>query len=178
MPVRAHVLKFLTYYLGPNYFLSEADQFGAYLYSQMRRPREDARRDHVLESYESKWRVHFGCLSPKKHGLRLSGKTVQQFDHFINCILEAELIGYVALNVRFGNKIKYAIEEYMAERNISEEDIAFETLYKRYQRDCSEKKAKKKPLVAAGRPAAEVRQQLLRMPLPTPAASATSAAAY
>jgi hypothetical protein len=45
IPVEPHVLKFLQYYLGDHYFFSESDQFGAYLYSQLRRPMEDARRD-------------------------------------------------------------------------------------------------------------------------------------
>jgi hypothetical protein len=171
------VLKFLQFYLGTHYTLSENDQFGAYLYSQMRRPMQDARRDHVLESYQGKWQVHFGSLSPKKHGLRLTGKGVQRFDDFVNRILEVEMIGYVSLAVRFGNKIKYAILEYMAERSILEEDIPYETLYKRYQRDSQERQVAKKLAALRGpvRSDKEVRKQLLRVPLPAPVAGRLSA---
>ena len=170
VPVQLHVLKFLQFYLGTHYVLSENDQFGAYLYSQLRRPMQDARRDHVLETYVGRWEVHYGALSPKKHGLRLTGKGAQKFNDWVNGLMEVEMIGFVNYAARYGNKIKYAIEEYMAERGISEEDIKYETLYKRYQRDIHERKATKKSraIIVAGRSDKDVRKQLMQMPLPTP----------
>lgn len=177
IPVEPHVLKFLQFYLGAHYLFSESDQFGAYLYSQMRRPMEDARRDHVLQTYTGRWQVYYGSLSPKKHGLRLTGKGAQMFNDWVNGIMEVEMIGFVNYARRYGNKIKYAIEEYMAERGITEDDIKYETLYKRYQRDCEEQKATKKTkaILTAGRTDKQVRQQLARLPLPQPAAARLSA---
>jgi hypothetical protein len=172
VPVEPHVLKFLHYYLGEHYTLSESDPFGAYLYSQLRRPLQDARRDHVLETYTGRWRVHFGGLSAQKHGLRLTGKGANKFNDWVNAVLDTEMIGFVNYGLRYHNKIKYSIQEYMAERNILEEDIPYETLYKRYQRDKQQKGATKKKtsLLRPGRSDKEVRADLLRVPLPTPPA--------
>jgi hypothetical protein len=177
IPVRPHVLKFLTFYLGAHYVLSENDQFGAYLYSQLRRPLQDARRDHVLESYAGKWRVDLGALDAKKHGLRLTGKGAQKFNDWVDSVLDTEMMGFVALHVRFGNKIKYAIEEYMRERDIREEDISYETLYKRYQRDAGTRSATRKlqAITRPGRADQAVRRDLGRLPLPTPPAARPAA---
>lgn len=172
IPVRPHVLKFLTFYLGAHYVLSEDDQFGAYLYSQLRRPLQDARRDHVLESYGAKWRVALGAIDAKKNGLRLTGKGAQMFNDWVDSLLDTEMMGFVALHVEFGNKIKYAIERYMRERDIQEEDIQYETLYKRYQRAAGTRQAKHKlrAITRTGRPDQDVRRDLARLPLPTPPA--------
>ena len=171
------MLKFLQHYLGEHYVFSENDQFGAYLYSQLRRPMEDARRDHVLETYKGRWQVHYGALSPKKNGLRLTGKGAQKFNDWVNEVMEVELIGFVNYARKYGNKIKHAIEEYMRERGITEDDVKYETLYKRYQRDCQEKQATKKAraILTAGRSDKQVRQQLLHVPLPTPPGTRVSA---
>lgn len=176
VPVRPHVLKFLQHYLGEHYFLSDDDQFGMYLFALMRRPRRDARRDHVLEAYQGKWRVHYGSVPAKKLGLHLTGKVVQKFDKFVDDILKHELVGHVNCEVKYGNKIKYAIEEFLSERGMSEDDVQVETLYKHYQRKSNERKAKKKQgVVRPGRPEAEVRKDLRRLPLPVPAAGGAAA---
>jgi len=172
VPVRPHVLKFLQFYLGEHYFLSEDDQFGSYLFAQMRRPRRDARRDHVLESYPAKWRVYYGSVNAKKQGLRLTGKVVQKFDKWVDDVMKTEMVGYVNCEVKYGNKIKYAIEEYLTEHGMSEDDVQVETLYKHYQRKSNERKKKKKEgVVRPGRPEAELRKDLSRLPLPVPAAA-------
>ncbi|WP_201980386.1 hypothetical protein [Hymenobacter rubidus] len=177
IPVRPHVLKFLHFYLGEQYVLSENDQFGAYLYSQLRRPLQDARRDHVLETYGAKWRVQLGALDAKKHGLRLTGKGAQKFNDWVDAVLDTEMMGFVSLHVQFGNKIKYAIEQYMHERLIGEEDIQYETLYKRYQRDAGVRQATKKlkRITRPGRADQNVRRDLARRPLPTPPAARPAA---
>jgi hypothetical protein len=177
IPVQPHVLKFLHFYLGEHYVLSENDQFGAYLYSQLRRPRQDARRDHVLESYGAKWRVGLDAQDAKKNGLRLTGKAAQMFNDWVDSVLDTEMMGFVSLHVRFGNKIKYAIEEYVNERGIREEDISYETLYMRYQRASGERKAtqKLKAITRPGRADKDVRRDLGRLPLPTPAAARPAA---
>ena len=177
IPVQPHVLKFLQYYLGEHYVLSENDQFGAYLYSQLRRPLQDARRDHVLESYGAKWRVSLDALDAQKHGLRLTGKAAQMFNDWVDSVFNTEMMGFVSLHVKFGNKIKYAIEEYVKERGIREEDILCETLYKRYQRASGERKAtqKLKAITRPGRSDKDVRRDLGRVPLPAPAAARPAA---
>ena len=177
VPVQPHVLKFLHFYLGEHYVLTENDQFGAYLYSQLRRPMQDARRDHVLESYSAKWRVSLDALNAQKHGLRLTGKAAQMFNDWVDSVLGTEMMGFVNLHVKFGNKIKHAIEEYVNERGIREEDIPYETLYKRYQRAAGERKAalKLKAITRPGRSDKEVRRDLSRLPLPTPAAARPAA---
>ncbi|MDO7876011.1 hypothetical protein Q5H93_14805 [Hymenobacter sp. ASUV-10] len=164
------MLKFLQFYLGEHYFLSEDDQFGSYLFAQMRRPRRDARRDHVLEGYAGQWRVYYGAVPAKKLGLRLTGKVVQKFNKWVDGVMKTEMVGYINCEVKHGNKIKYAIEEYLTEHGMSEEDVQVETLYKHYQRKSNKRKAKKKEgVVRPGRPEAELRKDLRRLPLPVPA---------
>jgi hypothetical protein len=143
----------------------------------MRRPTEDGRRDHVLETYQSKWRVYYGSLSPAKHGLRLTGKAVHSFNKFVDGVLKTEMCGYVDLALGYEQKIKFAISEFMRLRNITEDDIQYETLYKHYQRTSQERKASKKraSILRSDRPLAEVKQAVLKMPLPTPPAQAAVA---
>ena len=177
VPVRPHVLKFLQFYLGEKYYLSENDQFGTYLFSQLRRPMRDARRNHVLEGYKGKWKVHFGAISPKKLGLRLTGKGAQMFDKWVDSVMKTEMVGYVDLAQRYGDKIKYAIESYMGERGLREEDIQYETLYKHYQRNSQLRKATKKRVATLrpGRTDEQVQRELRRVPLPMPAAARPAA---
>lgn len=138
VPVRPHVLLYLEFHLGKGYVLSENDHFGLYLYSQLRRPVTDARRDHVLEEYAGRFEVHYGSFDPLKHGLRLTGFGTYKFNKFVHELIMAELHAWVDMGVGHGNKIKHCIQTFQAKYGLREEDQAYETLYKSYQRfdDC------------------------------------------
>lgn len=132
------MLKYLDYHLGKGYILSENDHFGIYLYSQLRRPVQDARRDHVLEEYPGRFGLHYGSFDPLKHGLRLTGYGAYKFNKFVHELLMAELHAWVDMGVDHGNKINYCIQAFQRKYDLREEDQAYETLYKSYQRfdDC------------------------------------------
>ena len=145
VPVRPHVLKYLHKHLGSIYFLSESDPFGLFLFHLLRKPITEARRDHVLTSYPTKWSVGLGAYEFAKKGFRpLSGKAVHQFNVFVHELVMNELCAYVELATDHGQQAKFSIEGFMLKYNFAEEDIQFDTLKKTWSRYLAQRKAGKK----------------------------------
>lgn len=185
VPVRPHVLKYLRFHLGERYFLSVSDHFGLLLFQLLRRPMTDARRDDVLEKYKGKFEVHFGSYDPDKYGLHaLTGNTVYQFNTFAHELIRSELHAWVDMATDHGNSVKYSIETFMLKYDFREEDIAFDTLLKSWQRFFEDRKKKKKraPGLTPRRQLKQLMKDLKAVPLgvlpgvgPGPASAAAPA---
>ena len=78
------MLKYLQFHLGECYFLSESDHIGLFLFHLLRRPLTDARRDHVLEDYESTWHVGLGSYGERWGLQEPTGKSVYQLNSFVH----------------------------------------------------------------------------------------------
>lgn len=149
IPVKPHVLKFLHLYLGTAYTLSESDPYGLFLFHLLRRPVTDKRKDEIVAKYSARFVVDFGPYSPQQYGLKnLTGKTIYQFNKFVQGIIQHELHSYVDVTTDYGNQVKYAIECFMRKYGFEESDIAYDTLLKSYQRFADERKATKKKALA------------------------------
>ena len=175
IPVRPHVLKYLHTHLGPGYCLSESDHFGLLLFQLLRRPLTDARRDEVLTKYQGRFTVHLGAYGSGKFGLReLTGKTVYQFNNFVHELVRAELHAWVDMATDHGNAVTYAIEGFMQKYDFGEEDIAFDTLLKSWQRFAEGRRAKKKraPHLTPRRALKQLEKDLRSLPLPGQPAAA------
>lgn len=145
IPVKPHVLKYLEFYLGADYTLSESDPYGLFLFHLMRRPLTDKRKDELVAKYPSRFVMDFGPYSPQQYGLKnLTGKTVYQFNNFVHGIIRQDMLNYVDVATDYDNTVKHAIESFMAKYGFEETDIAYDTLLKAYQRYCEERKASKK----------------------------------
>jgi hypothetical protein len=109
----------------------------------------DARRDHVLEDYESRWHVALGSYGNGKWGFKdPTGKSVYQLNSFVHALVLSELHAFVELAVDHGQQAKFAIEGFMAKYGFKEEDIQFDALKKSWQRYVAERQAKKKKVVS------------------------------
>ena len=168
VPVRPYVLKFLHFHLGKCYFLSESDPFGLLLYHLLRRPVQDARRDHVLKKYKSVWEVDLGSYAGKKGIGDLTGKSVYDINKVAHRMLLAEMHQFVEQAVDHGQQAKFALEGFMLKLDLCEEDIKFDTLQKSWTRYVKEKKAsKKKTHSLTGRTALrDLKKGVLQVPLP------------
>lgn len=144
VPLRPYILKFLQFHLGKHYFLSEADVFGLLLYHLLRRPLVDARRDHVLRSYQARWEVELGHYGEKKGLRELTGKSVYDFNKVVHRMVLSEMQQYVENAVDHGQLAKFAIEGFMLKFDLAEEDIQFATLQKCWTRYSKEKKRSKR----------------------------------
>jgi hypothetical protein len=148
VPVRPYVLKFLNYHLGKCYFLSESDPFGLLLYHLLRRPKKDARRDHVLRNYKERWEVDLNSYAGKKGIGDLTGKSVYDFNKMAHRMLFSEMHQFVEQALDHGQQAKFAIEGFMLKFELGEEDIQFATLQKSWTRYAKERKATKKKTVS------------------------------
>lgn len=168
VPVRPYVLKFLHFHLGKCYFLSESDPFGLLLYHLLRRPVQDARRDHLLKKYKATWEVDLASYAGRKGIGELTGKSVYDLNKMAHRLLHSELHQYVEQAVDHGQQAKFAIEGFMLKLDLREEDIQFDTLQKSWTRYSKEKKAsKKKTHSLTGRTALrELKKGVLQVPLP------------
>ena len=168
VPVRPYVLKFLHYHLGKCYLLSESDPFGLLLYHLLRRPVQDARRDHVLKQYKATWDVDLHSYAGKKGIGELTGKSVLDINKVAHRMLLAELHQFVEQAVDHGQQAKYAIEGFMLKLDLREEDIKFDTLQKSWTRYVKEKRgSRKKTHSLTGRTALkELKKAVQQAPLP------------
>jgi hypothetical protein len=147
IPVRPHLVKFLQYHLGENYFLSVSDPYGILLFQLMRRPVHDARKDDVLEKYAGTFTVNLGTYA-EKHGLQgLTSKGVYEFNNFAHELMRADLHGFVDVTTEHNHIERYAVEQFMAKYGFEEADIQFETLLKSWRRFAAERRGKRKRTV-------------------------------
>jgi hypothetical protein len=177
IPVRRHLVKFLRYHLGENYFLSTSDAYGILLFQLLRRPVTDARRDDVLADYKQTFTVNLGTYAGK-HGLKgLTGKTVYEFNNFAHEIMRADLHSFVDLATDHGQMEKYAVEQFMAKYDFEEEDIKYETLLKSWRRFVGERKARKKraPHLTPTRQLRDLKKALQALPAAVPASARPAA---
>lgn len=128
--------------------LSESDPFGLLLYHLLRRPVQDARRDHVLRNYKAKWEVDLHSYAGKKGIGDLTGKSVYDFNKMAHRLLFSEMHQFVEQALDHGQQAKFAIEGFMLKFDLGEEDIQFATLQKSWTRYAKEKKATKKKTVS------------------------------
>lgn len=143
------MLKYLQFHLGESYFLSESDHIGLFLFHLLRRPMTDARRDHVLQEYESRWHVALGSYGDGKRGFKdPTGKSVYQLNTFVHALVLGELHAFVELAVDHGQQAKFAIEGFMGKYGFKEEDVQFDALKKSWQRYVGHRQAKKKKVVS------------------------------
>lgn len=148
VPVKPHVLKYLHVHLGSTYQLSESDHFGLFLFQLLRRPLTDSRKDELVAKYTARFAVAWGAYSPHQYGLKnLTGKTVYLFNHFVHELIIAELHAYVEMGTDHGNQTKYCIQCFMLKYGFTDEDIAYDTLNKSWQRFSQEQRQQKKPVV-------------------------------
>ena len=176
IPVKPHILKYLQFYLGAEYNLSESDPYGLMLFGLLRRPITDSRKDELVAKYTGRFEVQYGAYSPQQFGLKnLTGKTVYLFNSFVHSILKQDLHSYVDLMTDMGNQVKYSIECFMRKYDFQETDIAYDTLLKSYQRFVEERKASKKkgPAVTPRKALKELQRNLTRIAAiaPLPAAA-------
>lgn len=168
IPVRPHLIKFLQFHLGDNYFLSTSDPYGILLFQLLRRPVHDARRDDVLVKYTGTFVLHLGTYS-EKHGLRgLTGKTVYEFNNFVHEMMRADLHGFVDVTTEHGHIERFAVEQFMAKYGFEESDIQYETLLKSWRRFAAERKSKKKRSVhlTATRQLKDLKKELRPLAVP------------
>lgn len=149
IPTRPHILKYLHFHLGESYFLSESDHIGLFLFHLLRRPMTDARRDHVMEDYESSWHVGLGSYGNGKWGFKdPTGKSVYQLNQFVHELMLDKFYTWVEVAVDHGQQAKFAIEAFMANYSFLEEDIQYDTLKKSWQRYAAQRRSSKKKVVS------------------------------
>jgi hypothetical protein len=138
------------------------------LYHLLRRPVQDARRDHLLKKYNATWEVDLASYAGKKGLGELTGKSVYDLNKMAHRLLHSELHQYVEQAVDHGQQAKFAIEGFMLKLDLREEDVQFDTLQKSWTRYVKEKKAsKKKTHSLTGRLALkELKKGVLQAPLP------------
>ncbi|MGI4873390.1 MAG: hypothetical protein ACRYFX_19705 [Janthinobacterium lividum] len=173
VPVQPHVLKYLHFHLGEHYFLSVGDQFGLLLFHSLRRPLHDARRDHLLTDYTSRWHVHLGPYGKGRGFHPLTGKTVYELNKIVNDLVHEKMHEYVELAIDHGQQAKFAIEGYMLKYGFQDEDIQFDTLQKSWQRYWAERKKRKRPVASLTGllNLKDLQKQAKKVPLPTQAAT-------
>ncbi len=142
------MLKFLTRHLGQNYQLGNNDIFGRYLFNLLRSPREKREYEDYLDRYTAKFPVRIvPYLVADRACKNCSPLTIVHFNNFAEEIFFKEFHDFVQFRVE-ENQVaaKAAIERFCQRNGFTEDDIAFETLKKNWQRY----KKKEKKRQAAG----------------------------
>jgi len=145
------MLKFLTRHLGEGYKLGNNDIFGRYLFNLLRSPREDRQYDDYLARYTASFPVRIvPYLVADRACKNCSPLTIVHFNNFAEEIFFKEFHDFVQFRVEENLvEAKVAIERFCERNGFTEDDIAYETLKKNWQRY---KKKEKKRQAARNNP--------------------------
>lgn len=158
-PIRPYLLKYLAVHLKlatvaefpvhkvADYLLSKSDRFGFALNQLLRKPAKSARHEGSTAECTARLGVDLRNFNAAYYDLlqgKLSAYVVFQFNDFTDDIFKAELYWWVAQHVERRSTIKDAIRSFMVFYDVSEDDLAFETLKKAVQRNGGLQLRKKK----------------------------------
>ncbi|MGI4865866.1 MAG: hypothetical protein ACRYFZ_18220 [Janthinobacterium lividum] len=161
-PVRPHLLKYLQVHLKltasaadpqqlDDYVLSRADRFGFALNQLLRKPVKSARHEASIEDCTARLGLNLRNFNAPYYDLtqgKLSPYAVFQFSEFVDELFRQELYWWVGQTRQRRGTIKDAIRAFMALYEVSDEDIAYETLRRDVHRNGAvpalQRKAKKK----------------------------------
>ncbi|TPG72000.1 hypothetical protein [Hymenobacter nivis] len=158
-PIKPHLLKYLQVHLklatvaefpvfkAEDYLLSKSNRFGFALNQLLRKPAKSARHEGSLEGCTARLGVDLRNFNAAYYDLlqgKLSAYVVFQFNDFVDDIFKAELYWWVAQHVERRSTIKDAIRSFMVFYDVSEDDLAYETLKKSVQRNGGLRLRKKK----------------------------------
>lgn len=158
-PVEPYILKYLQVHLKleplaeaedgalvlSDYVLSKTNRFGFALYQLLQRQAQSARHESSVEKCTARLGVDLRNFNYKHYGLhKLSAYTIFQFNDVVDDGFRADLYRIVKEQVQRRSTIKDAIRFFMALYDLTEDDIAYETLRKDVQRNV-DLQVKKKP---------------------------------
>ena len=159
-PLRPHLLKYLLVHLKlapslvnsqqpEDYVLSRADRFGFALNQLLRKPVKSARHEASIEDCTARLGVNLRNFNAPYYELtqgRLVAYAVFQFNEFVDELFREELYWWVGQMCARRSSILDAINSFLALYEVTEEDIAYETLRRDVYRNSgvpTRRKAKK-----------------------------------
>ncbi|MGI4865428.1 MAG: hypothetical protein ACRYFZ_16010 [Janthinobacterium lividum] len=136
LPVKPYTLKFLTRHLGAGYKLGNSDIFGRFLYGLLRSPRTDRQYEDYLDRYTAEFPVRIvPYLVADRACKNCSPLTIVHFNGFVEEIFYKEFHDFVLFRVEEDHmEAKVAIEKFCKRFALTEDDVAYETLKKNWQR--------------------------------------------
>jgi hypothetical protein len=148
MPVKGYVRKYLEKHVQLPLKVTLNNSLGVFTYHLLRNQESHSQYDKIVSSYKTyiymsvseRFLFDRGCV-------HVTSLTIINFNTFIEHEMKRELFNYVMLRHHaFGTDKKKCILQYMAENNISEDDISFEGLRGSIRR-MNEKKGKLIPML-------------------------------
>lgn len=162
-PIKPHLLKYLQVHLKlkrtqespilvEDYLLSKTNRFGFALNQLLRKPAKSARHESSIEECTAVLGVDLRNFNAAYYDLlrgKLSAYCVFQFNDFVDDNFYAELYWWVREQRARRSTIKDAIRSFMVFYDVSEDELAYETLRKNVQRNAGlepMRKSKKKAI--------------------------------
>lgn len=146
IPVKPYTLKYLACTLGKGYKLSKLDAFGLHLLNIMRRPLDEIQYTHFLSRYKASFTVQVNLQELNCLGGKLTAQGIVDFNNFVELIIKTEMCGFLDYCQLFEIRQSKGIQMFKDKYGMSEEDVAFDTLKKSYNR--SKRKAEGLPKAA------------------------------
>jgi len=157
-PLRPHLLKYLRVHLKltpsaadptrlEDYVLSKTGRFGYALSQLLRKPAKSARHEGSIDDCTGQLGINLRNFNAPYYDLlrgQLSPWVVFQFNEIVEDCFRGELYWWVRQHRERRATIKDAIRSFMAFYEVSEDDVAFETLRKDVQRNAELPPLKKK----------------------------------
>jgi len=130
-----------------DYILSKTNRFGFALNQLLRKPIKSARHESSIDDCTAVLGVDLRNFNAPYYELtrgKLSAYCVFQFNDFVDDNFRSELYWWVGQHRERRSTIKDAIRSFMAFYDVSEDDVAYETLRKDVQRNADLPSLKKK----------------------------------
>lgn len=143
IPIKPHLRKYIaaTHDVEPTYQLSTWDFLGMAVWNVLTRDARGGSADQKKYSH-----VLVVTLSPyyyEEYMHQISDKAVTRFNETIDRMLKDEMVRHVRKERLNGKMIKEGLESFLAFYEFTEDELAYETIKKRYDREERRRNSKK-----------------------------------
>ena len=129
--VAPHIKKFLEYHFGDYYLFSRKDWFGAIVAGVLKK----GYRTSLVKHGEAIYPVKFSPDSMERLGKHIEWSNCIYLNLGVDKVFRSMLFNYMDINRKLNKgAARQSMIEYLAEVDVTEHDISFDTLYKDYRR--------------------------------------------
>ena len=136
IPTKSHIKKFISTRYGTEHTVSKKSMLGVIIISLL--DKNVLRPEYSFENCNEEYIVHISEYYMNIKGFNLSVKTVKFLSILIEKLFYEDLFMYMDLSIsKFNVSAQEALGCFFKEYNISEDELNFDSVYKKYQRHCN-----------------------------------------
>jgi hypothetical protein len=136
IPTKSYIKKFIITRYGIEHTVSKKSMLGVIIVSLL--DKNVLRPEYSFDSCDTEYTVHISEYYMNVRGFNLSVKTIKFLSVLLDKLFYEDLFTYMDISIsKLNVSAQEALSCFFKEYNISEDELNFDSIYKKYQRHCN-----------------------------------------